>query len=258
MIQFEDRIDAAEQLAKRVEESLDKNVGKWRREPEQRKQQQTSNDYDVIILAIPRGGVIIGDVLSSMLGAKLDIIVSKKIGAPSNSELAIGAVMQDGSYVLNKDIVGMLNVPPSYITEQANILKKEIERRLQSFRGEREEHSSYYNDYDRFEGKIVIIVDDGIATGATMLSAARWLKTKQNCCKMLIIAVPVAPPPSPSLQSSSSNEDVVSKLNQIADKVIILYRPEPFYSVGQFYKQFEQVSDAEVREIMIRHGYGPL
>ena len=74
---------------------------------------------------------------------------------------------------------------------------------------------------------------------------------------MLIIAVPVAPPSSPSLQSSS-NEDVVTKLNQIADKVIILYRPEPFYSVGQFYKHFEQVSDAEVREIMIRHGYRPL
>jgi predicted phosphoribosyltransferase len=124
MILFEDRIDAAEHLAKRVEESLDKNVVKWRRELEQRKQQQKSNDYDVIILAIPRGGVVIGDVLSSMLGAKLDIIVSKKIGAPSNSELAIGAVMQDGSYFLNKDIVGMLNVPTSYITEQANILKK--------------------------------------------------------------------------------------------------------------------------------------
>src|ERR671932_184272 len=249
MILFEDRIDAAEQLAKRVEESLHRNVVKWKREPEQRKQQQKSSDYDVIILAIPRGGVVIGDVLSSMLGAKLDIIVSKKIGAPSNSELAIGAVMQDGSYFLNKDIVGVLNAPPSYINEQANILKKEIEGRLQSFRGEREENSSYYNDYDRSEGKIVIIVDDGIATGATMLSAARWLKTKQNCCKMLIIAVPVAPPSSPS--QSSSNEDVVTKLNQIADKVIILYRPEPFYSVGQFYKQFEQVSDAEVREIMI-------
>ena len=260
MILFEDRIDAAEQLAKRVEESLDKNVVKTRRELEQQQQQQQqqkSNDYDVIILAIPRGGVVIGDVLSSMLGAELDVIVSKKIGAPSNSELAIGAVMPDGSYFLNKDIVGMLNVPTSYITEQANLQKKEIERRLQSFRGEREENSSYYNDYDRLEGKIVVIVDDGIATGATMLSAAQWLKTKENCCKMLIIAVPVAPPSSQSLQSSS-NDDVVSKLNQIADKVIILYRPEPFHSVGQFYKQFEQVSDAEVREIMIRHGHGAL
>ena len=75
--------------------------------------------------------------------------------------------MPDGSYFLNKDIAGMVNAPPSYINEQANILKKEIERRLQSFRGEREENSSYYNDYDRFEGKIVMIVDDGIATGAT-------------------------------------------------------------------------------------------
>jgi predicted phosphoribosyltransferase len=75
---------------------------------------------------------------------------------------------------------------------------------------------------------------------------------------MLIVAVPVAPPSPPSVQSSSSNEDAVSKLNRIADKVLILYRPETFYSVGQFYKQFEQVSDAEVREIMRRHGHGPL
>jgi predicted phosphoribosyltransferase len=256
MILFEDRIDAAEQLAKRIEELLDNDVIKTRRELEQRKLQK-SNDYDVVILAIPRGGVVIGDVLSSVLGAKLDILVSKKMGAPSNPELAIGAVMPDGSCFLNEDIVGMLKVPPSYITEQVNIQKKEIERRLQIFRGEREENSSYYNDYNRIEGKIVIIVDDGIATGATMLSAARWLKTKQNCCKMLIVAVPVAPSSSPSVQSSS-NEDVVSKLNRIADKVLILYRPETFYSVGQFYKQFEQVSDAEVREIMRRHGHGPL
>ena len=253
MILFEDRLDAAEQLAKRIEESLDKNVVKTRQELQQRKQQK-SNDYDVIILAIPRGGVVIGDVLSSILGAKLDIIVSKKMGAPSNPELAIGAIMPDGSYFLNEDIVGMLKVPPSYVTEQVNIQKKEIERRLRIFRGDREGNSGHYSDYNRIEGKIVIIVDDGIATGATMLSAARWLKTKQNCCKMLIVAVPVAPPSSPPAQSSS-NEDVVSKLNRIADKVIIPYRPEPFYSVGQFYKKFEQVSDAEVREIMRRHGH---
>jgi predicted phosphoribosyltransferase len=147
MILFEDRLDAAEQLAKRIEESLDKNVVKTRQELQQRKQQK-SNDYDVIILAIPRGGVVIGDVLSSILGAKLDIIVSKKMGAPSNPELAIGAIMPDGSYFLNEDIVGMLKVPPSYVTEQVNI-----------------------------------------------------------------------------------------------------------YSVGQFYKKFEQVSDAEVKEIMRRHGH---
>jgi putative phosphoribosyl transferase len=99
-------------------------------------------------------------------------------------------------------------------------------------------------------------VDDGIATGATILSAAQWLKTKQNCCKILIVSVPVAPPP--SLQSSNLNEDIMSKLNLIANKVIILYRPEQFYSVGKFYRHIEQVGDAEVRGIMKRHGHRPL
>jgi putative phosphoribosyl transferase len=194
-------------------------------------------------------------------------VVSKKIGAPDNPELAIGAVMPDGSYFLNEDIVNVLNVPKYYITKQANVQKKEIERRLQSFRGEsskgKEEDSSsyyYYYDYDNFEGKTVVLVDDGIATGATILSAAQWLKTKQNCCKILIVAVPVSPPPPSPLyvQSSTHEHDIVNKLNQIADKVIVLYRREPFYSVGQFYEHFEQVSDAEVREIMKRHGYKPL
>jgi putative phosphoribosyl transferase len=155
--------------------------------------------------------------------------------------------MQDGSYFLNKDIVNMLNVPQSYIIEQSNIQKKEIERRLMSFRGGSKIGENIF-DYDNnnFEGKIVILVDDGIATGATMLSAAHWLKTKQNCCKMLIVAVPVALP------------DTVNKIKEISDKVIVLYSPELFGSVGQFYKNFEQVSDNEVRDIMKRHGYIPL
>jgi putative phosphoribosyl transferase len=200
----------------------------------------TNND-DILVLAIPRGGIVIGDVISNMLHAKLDIIVSRKIGAPDNPELAIGAVMPDGSYSLNRDIVDMLNVPRSYITEQANIQKKEIERRLRTFKVE---DSDYYNN--DFEGKTVVLVDDGIATGATILSAAHWLRTKQNCCKMLIVAVPVAPP------------DVIDKINELSDKVIVLYTPEIFGSVGRFYRNFEQVSDAEVREIMMRHGHRPL
>jgi putative phosphoribosyl transferase len=122
------------------------------------------------------------------------------------------------------------------------------------FRGSKEDSVDVDNGHennDKFEGKTVILVDDGIATGATILSAAQWLKAKQNCCKMLIVAVPVAPPP----RTTSSNESIASKLNQIADKVIILYTPEPFYSVGQFYENFEQISDNEVREIMKWHGY---
>ena len=105
-----------------------------------------------------------------------------------------------------------------------------------SFRGSKK----YDNN---FEDKIVILVDDGIATGATILSAAQWLKTKQNCCKILIVAVPVAPP------------DMVDKIKKVSDTLIVLYLPEVFGSVGRFYSYFEQVSDDEVRDIMKRHGY---
>src|SRR5919198_579376 len=236
---FDDRVDAAKQLAVRLKEWLDINV------PIQGEQLKYNNT--VIILAIPRGGVVVGDVIASMLGVKLDIIVSRKIGAPNNPELAIGAVMPDGSYFLNEDIVNTLNVPQSYITEQVDGLKKEIELRLLHFRGEvkGKESTGYYNYYNHFEGKTVILVDDGIATGATIFSAAQWLRAKQNCCRILIIAAPVAPP----LSLRSSNDDIFSRINQIAHKVIILYRPDPFYAVGQFYQYFEQVSDDEVREI---------
>src|SRR5919198_3703605 len=231
---FEDRKDAAERLAKRLDDWLEKYVATTTAEEEEQQKY-----YNAIILAIPRGGVVIGDVIASKLNIKLDIIVSRKIGAPDNQELAIGAVMPDGSYILNQDIVNMLKIPLSYITEQANIQKKEIERRLMSFRGSKE----YDNN---FEGKIVILVDDGIATGATILSAAQWLKTKQNCCKILIVAVPVAPP------------DIVDKIKKVSDILIVLYLPEIFGSVGRFYSYFEQVSDDEVRDIMKRHGYMPL
>lgn len=253
MLLFEDRKDAAKQLAKRLEEWLKRDLAITSKVQEEQKLQKYGNN--IIVLAIPRGGVVIGDIIASTLNAKLDIIVSRKLGAPDNPELAIGAVMPDGSYFLNQDIVNMLNVPQSYIVELVNIQKKEIQRRLMSFRGSKEDSvdgDNGHDNNDNFEGKTVILVDDGIATGATILSAAQWLKTKQNCCKMLIVAVPVAPllP-----RTTSSNESIASKLNQIADKVIILYTPEPFYSVGQFYENFEQISDNEVREIMKRHGY---
>ena len=102
------------------------------------------------------------------------------------SFIAIGAVMPDGCYFLNEDIVGVINIPPNYIEDQVKVQKKEIERRLMNFRGRKE--------YDtELRGRTVILVDDGIATGATMLSAVQWLKIKQNS-QTLIIAVPVAPP----------------------------------------------------------------
>ena len=220
---FQNRIDAGEKLTKRL------FWLKQDRLKEERRQQST------VILAIPRGGVIIGDVIASELDAKLDVVVSRKIGAPNNPELAIGAVMPDGSYFINQEIVNMLNILQEYIQIQAHEQVKEIDRRLMSYRGSKE----YDNE---FEDKIVVLVDDGIATGATILASAQWIKNKQHC-KKLVIAVPVAP------------REILDELNQVADEVIVLYSPLSFEAVGQFYQDFSQVSDNEVKEIMKKYGY---
>jgi putative phosphoribosyl transferase len=222
---FQDRIDAGKRLAKKLS---------WLKQ-DQLKEKQDRRQQSIVILAIPRGGVIIGDVIATELDAKLDIIVSRKIGAPDNPELAIGAVTPDGSYFLNQRLVNMLNVPQDYIKIQAHEQIKEIDRRLMAYRGSKE----YDNE---FEGKAVVLVDDGIATGATMIASAKWIKNKQQC-KRLIIAVPVAP------------AEVLDDLNQVADEVIVLYTPEPFIAIGRFYQDFAQVSDNEVKEIMRKYGY---
>jgi putative phosphoribosyl transferase len=226
---FIDRRDAAEQLSKKLD-WLKAETTKESIEPDK-------ISTNIVVLAIPRGGVIIGDIIASNLGSKLDIVVSRKIGAPSNPELAIGAVMPDGSVYTNMNIVNHLSVPLGYIDSQAKAEVREIERRLYRFRGNIEYEES-------LRGKAVVLVDDGIATGATILAAAKWLRSK-NLCKKLVIAAPVAPPSDSTLES----------LKNLADEVIILYSPEPFYAVGQFYKKFPQVSDDEVIEIMQKYGY---
>ena len=214
---FEDRTDAAKQLAERLH---------WL------KNEIQENKSSVVIVAVPRGGVVIGNIIASELGAKLDLVVSRKIGAPFNPELAIGAVMPDGSYFLN-DVAEMMNVSQDYIESQIEKEVKEIDRRLTEFRGNRE----YYN---KLEDKIVVLVDDGIATGATILASAKWIKDKHNC-KQLIIAVPLAP------------REILEDLNRAADKVMVLYTPEPFGAVGRFYHDFNQVSDDEVKEMMKKY-----
>lgn len=214
---FKDRTDAAKQLAERLY---------WL------KNEIQENKSSVIIVAVPRGGVVIGNIIASELGAKLDLVVSRKIGAPFNPELAIGAVMPDGSYFLN-DVAEMMNVSQNYIESQIEKEVKEIDRRLIEFRGNRE----YYN---KLEDKIVVLVDDGIATGATILASAKWIKDKHNC-KQLIIAVPLAP------------REILEDLNRAADEVMVLYTPEPFGAVGRFYHDFNQVSDDEVKEMMKKY-----
>ena len=213
---FRDRIDAAKQLVERLY---------WLKS-------EIQESSPVVIVAIPRGGVVIGDIIASELDVKLDLVVSRKIGAPFNSELAIGAVMPDGSFFLN-DVAEMINISQDYIESQINKEVKEIDRRLIEFRGNRE-----YNN--KLEDKIVVLVDDGIATGATVLASAKWIKDKHNC-KQLIIAVPLAP------------REILENLNRVADKVIVLYTPEPFGAVGRFYQDFNQVSDEEVKGIMKKY-----
>jgi putative phosphoribosyl transferase len=214
---FRDRTDAAKQLAERLY---------WL------KNEIQENKSSVVVIAVPRGGVVIGNIIASQLGAKLDLVVSRKIGAPFNPELAIGAVMPDGSYFLN-DVAEMMNVSQDYIESQIEKEVKEIDRRLIEFRGDRE----YYNE---LEDKIVVLVDDGIATGATILASAKWIKDKHNC-NQLIIAVPLAP------------GEILEDLKRVADKVIVLHTPEPFGAVGRFYHDFNQVSDEEVKEMVKKY-----
>lgn len=220
-VKFQSRVDAGQKIAERLI-GLKLEFGE-------------SESQNIVILAVPRGGIIIGDIVASELSARLDVVVSRKIGAPNNPELAIGAVMPDRSYFLNKEIVDMLNVSQDYIDTQANAQIKEIDRRLLSYRGSKK----YDNEY---RDKIIVLVDDGIATGATILASANWLKNKQQCRKLLI-AVPVAP------------RSMLKNLNKVADDVIVLYSPEDFMAVGAFYQNFAQIEDDEVKGIMKRHGY---
>ena len=143
-----DRIDAANQLADKLQRDLSELVGK------------DSNSKDVIVLAIPRGGVIIGDIIASRLGAGLDLVIVRKIRAPFNPELGIGAVMPDGIYFVDINTVQALGIPHEYIATEVSEQLREINRRVISYRGS--------SQYDNLEGKVVILVDDGIATGSTI------------------------------------------------------------------------------------------
>jgi predicted phosphoribosyltransferase len=182
-------------------------------------------------LAIPRGGVITGDVLASILGLNLDIIVSRKIGAPHNPELAIGAVMHDGSFFANSDILRILQISNEYINKNIAIQMKEIQRRLLLFR-----HSQEYNLRD----KTIILVDDGIATGASILAAIKWIRDQKP--ETLIVAIPVAP------------KDAIQKLEAEGEihQIVVLEIPEPFGAVAAFHEDFSQVSD-EVLRIMNKY-----
>jgi len=184
---------------------------------------------DTIVLAVPRGGVVVGCEVAAFLGAPLDVIIPRKIGAPGQPELAIGAIGDDVS-VLDEETIMYLHVSEAYIRDEIERQRHEIERRWHLYREDR--------PFPDVRGKTVILVDDGVATGHTTMAAARALR-KKNPGK-LVLAVPVAPPES------------VARLRPEVDELVVLETPEPFFSVGSWYDEFEQTTDAEVIELLHR------
>ena len=184
---------------------------------------------DTLVLAIPRGGVVVGFEISKALGVPLDIIVPRKIGAPENPELAIGAVTEDGTTILNERLVNDLGVSEDFIKEESERQRVEIERRLESYRGDA--------PYPSLKNRVVIIVDDGIATGYTMKAALASVRKKG--AKAVVIAIPVGPP------------STIKELEKVTDHVICLYTPEEFYAIAEFYEDFSQTNDEEVKRLFM-------
>ena len=183
---------------------------------------------DLIVLGVPRGGVVVAYEVAKALEAPLDVYITRKIGAPYNPELAIGAVASDGTLVLDHGLIERLGVPDSHVQAETAQQRQEIKRRLAAYRGSRPEVE--------LRGKTVILVDDGVATGATILASLRAIKTHQPA--QLILAVPVGP------------ADTMQTLSAEADRVVFLYAPLDFWAVGAFYTVFDQTSDAEVIRLL--------
>ena len=179
-----------------------------------------------LILAVPRGGVTVAEPVWENIGGELDLIITRKIGAPYQPELAIGAVSGDGFVMLNNNIVSRLNVTEDYINTAAEKEQNEIRRRLKIYRGNR--------SMPLIDNRLVVIIDDGVATGYTLLAALRSLQEK-NPAK-LVLAIPVGPP------------DTLTMLENEVDELLCLEAPVHFSAVGQFYRQFDQVSDSEVKK----------
>jgi putative phosphoribosyl transferase len=197
------------------------------------KKERLTDDDDIVILGIPRGGVITADVIAQKLNAaKFDIVIPRKLAAPHNQELAIGAVVEDGTTYLNENLIKMLEIQSEYLEKVKKEQIDEIRRRIGLYR-------QPGLGYNISAGSIVILADDGAATGATLIAAARWIR-KNYGPKKLIIALPIAP------------KDTVSLLKKEADHVEVITSPftSNFRSVGQYYRDFNPVTDEQVIGIM--------
>lgn len=208
---FRDREDAAQQLAKRLKGQAFKNP---------------------LVLAIPRGGVVTGAVLARELGAELDVVLARKLRAPYNPELAMGAIGEDGDEYLAAFARGLMGFNDDYLERERAHQISEIERRRAYFRALRPPAD--------ITGRSVIVTDDGIATGATMLAALHVIRAKQP--QELIVAVPIAPP------------ETIAKLAVHCDRLECLVAPAYMGAIGAYYANFEQVEDHEALRLLREYG----
>jgi predicted phosphoribosyltransferase/dienelactone hydrolase len=205
---FRDRRDAGARLGERLAEEY--------------------KGRNVLVLGIPRGGVPVADETAKQLDAELDVVVARKLGAPGYPELAIGAVTANGGRFLNDDVIRELGVSENYLQGVTAEQREEARRREEQLRLGRPPAD--------FRGRTVIIVDDGLATGATMRAAVR--SVRQANARRIVVAVPIG------------SEQARAALAGEADEVVCLFTPEPFWAVGFYYEQFGQTEDAEVQQIL--------
>ena len=189
---------------------------------------------DVLVLALPRGGVPVGFEVASALDVPLDVVVVRKLGVPSHEELAMGAIATGGARVLNPEVIEELGIPDEVINQVATYEQQELERRERLYRGDRPP----YDVHDR----IILLVDDGIATGATIRAAAAAIRQQQP--RRVIIAVPVAA----LLTCAEFARD--------GEELVCLVKPELFFAVSSWYRDFTPTTDAEVRDLLHRRGSG--
>lgn len=205
---FKDRVDAGRKLAEKLKSFKERQ--------------------DVTLFAVPRGGIVVAKAIADDLKLPLDIVLAKKIGAPFNAEFAIAAVDINGDIVLNSEYVEYFSVKEEYIEHQKEKVLNSLKQQLIKYRGKLE--------YESLENKIAIIVDDGIATGATTKACIRFL-SKLNP-KQIYIATPVIAP------------STLKELEKECDDIFYLISREPFYAVGQFYVDFSEVSEDSIEELL--------
>jgi predicted phosphoribosyltransferase len=210
MALFRDRRDAGRKLAQELKEY--------------------ANRPDVVVLALPRGGVPVAYEVAKALKAPLDIFLVRKLGVPGHEELAMGAIASGGVRVLNDTVVDALNIPERLIDAVAEKEQRELERRERAYRGDRPK--------PEVRGKTVILVDDGLATGASMRAAVEALRAQDPA--RIVVAVPTAAP-----ETCEAFEDTV-------EEVVCAETPQPFFGVGFWYQDFSQTSDEEVRTLLAR------